>query len=167
MSTSFAALFIGYTMPDTATAVTTAHSAAQAPLVKPGQTIVRFTKHTLDSTAARLRRGKAHMCWTGVVLSHADVLYACIHLHCFVQAALCCLLCCAGWGKVSPPDRSKQHAVMLRVRPLLQVLAVLEPRALQQLQQQVSRPSTQSVHCAFLAPKKAATPKPPSVIPYW
>ncbi|WIA41754.1 hypothetical protein OEZ86_009092 [Tetradesmus obliquus] len=42
------------------------------------------------------------------------------------------------WSKVSPPDRAKLHGVMLRVRPLLQVLAVLEPRALQQLQQQVS-----------------------------
>jgi hypothetical protein len=45
--------------------------------------------------------------------------------------------CAAGWHKVSPPDRSRQHAVMLRVRPLLQVLAVLESRELQQLQQQV------------------------------
>jgi hypothetical protein len=35
---------------------------------------------------------------------------------------------------------------MLRVRPLLQVLAVLEPRALQQLQQQVGRP-----HVALLS----------------
>jgi hypothetical protein len=47
------------------------------------------------------------------------------------------LLLPPGWRKVSPPDRSRQHAVMARVRPLLQVLAVLEPRALQQLQQQV------------------------------
>lgn len=63
----------------------------------------------------------------------------------FTPFERCCLMRCvsrrclwrAGWCKVSPPSRSKQHAAMLRVRPLLQVLAVLEPRALQQLQQQV------------------------------
>jgi hypothetical protein len=60
----------------------------------------------------------------------------------------CCFCCCscsswllllgAGRVRVSPAARRHMHGTLWRMQPLVQVVAVLEPQALQQLQLQVS-----------------------------
>lgn len=61
-------------------------------------------------------------------------------------------MCVAGHACLGVTNRQRLHSSLRRYQPLIQVAAVLEPRSLQQLQQQASVERMQALLAAASAP---------------